>query len=388
MKIFIVGIDGYLGWPLALHLKKRGHKISGCDNGLRRQLVMEEGANSAIPIANIYERSIILGESNMHYNDVLDYAETESIIKGVMPDAIIHLGEIASAPYSMIGAKHCAFTNTNNIVGTLNLLHIIKDICPKAHLLKLGTLGEYGTPNTDIPEGFGEMKYNGRKDIFAFPKAAGSFYHWTKVHDSNNIMFACRIWGLKSTDIMQGPVYGTRIKAMGSDSKNNTRFDYGQVWGTVINRFCAQAVVGHPLTVYGSGDQQRAFLSLEDSMQCMTLALEHPPNKGEYRVFNQFDRVYSIRELAEIVTSVADSLGIKAHRAKVENPRMEREEHYYNPECNKLPELGYIPAMSIENTVVQILKDLLVHKDRINLDVVLPDIRWDGSKRQSKMEKL
>ena len=386
MKIFIIGIDGYLGWPLALHLRKRGHDVSGCDNGLRRQLVQEEGSDSAIPIADIYERARMLGESNIHYNDVMDYKETEAIIKEIMPDAIVHLGEIASAPYSMMSAKHCAFTNINNIVGTLNLLHIMRDICPEAHLLKLGTLGEYGTPNTDIPEGFGMMEYNGRKDVFAFPKAAGSFYHWTKVHDSNNVMFACKIWGLRATDIMQGPVYGTRIKAMGDDPKLCTRFDYDQVWGTVLNRLCAQAVVGHPLTVYGSGDQQRAFLSLEDSIQCMTLALEHP-SEG-YRVFNQFDKVYSIRELAEVVTSVADSLGLKTHRAKVENPRIEKEEHYYNPECKKLPELGYIPAMSIENTVAQILKDLLKHKDRINLDVLLPDIRWDGSRRQSKMEKL
>jgi len=217
--------------------------------------------------------------------DLRDYAFIIECLKSFVPDAIVHLGEMPSAPYSMMDLDHCVFTTTNNLVSTLNILHAMKETCPNAHLLKLGTMGEYGTPNVDIPEGFFTIEYRGRRETLPFPRQAGSWYHQTKVHDSNNVMFACRVWGLRSTDIMQGVVFGTRTDEMGDDVRLRTRFDFDQCFGTALNRFCAQAVVGVPLSLYGRGRQRRGFLPLRDSMQCLTIALENPPIDGEYRVF-------------------------------------------------------------------------------------------------------
>ncbi|HIE55003.1 MAG TPA: NAD-dependent epimerase/dehydratase family protein, partial [Chromatiaceae bacterium] len=306
MRVFIAGIDGYLGWSLAQYLAARGHEIAGADLFLRRRWVEEMGSHSATPIRPMEERLPAFKENfNQEIlfkkGDLRDYKFVEDFFREFQPEAIVHFGEMPSAPYSMIDVHHCVFTQTNNIVGTLNILYAMKAVCPEAHLVKLGTMGEYGTPNIDIPEGFFTIEYRGRKDTLPFPRQAGSWYHQTKVHDSHNIMFACKIWGLRSTDIMQGVVFGTRIDEMGDDERLLTRFDFDQCFGTAVNRFCAQAVIGHPLTPYGRGHQRRGFLPLRDSMQCLTLAIENPPKEGEYRVFNQFEEVYDIYELAEKV---------------------------------------------------------------------------------------
>ncbi len=283
----------------------------------------------------------------------------------------------------MIDVAHATWVQQNNIVGTLNVLHAMHELVPDAHLVKLGTMGEYGTPNVDIPEGFFEIEYRGRRDRLPFPRQAGSWYHWSKVHDSNNVMFACRIWGLRSTDVMQGVVYGTRIDEMGDDPRLATRLDFDQAFGTAINRFCCQAVIGEPLTLFGRGSQRRGFLPLRDSMQCLTLAVENPPAPGEYRVFNQFEECYSVAELADRVVAVAGELGVAAEVQQLENPRHEAEVHYYRPDRDRLPALGYEPTRDMAGELRQMLEDLLACRSRIEekRDVLLPDIHWDGSRR-------
>lgn len=294
-----------------------------------------------------------------------------------------------SAPYSMVDVHHATYTQTNNIVGTLNMLYAMKEVCPQAHLVKLGTMGEYGTPNIDIPEGFFEIEYRGRKDRLPFPRQAGSWYHQTKVHDSHNIMFACKIWGICSTDIMQGVVFGTRIDEMGDDERLVTRFDFDQSFGTAVNRFCAEAAIGHPLTLFGKGWQKRGFLPLRDSMQCMTIAIENPPKQGEYRVFNQFEEVYSVTELAQKIQKVGNKLGLKVEIRNLENPRKEMEEHYYNPDHEHLLNLGYKPTHDVEKELEITLKDLIKYKFRIEArkEILIPDIRWDNTRRKSAFIK-
>jgi UDP-sulfoquinovose synthase len=390
MKVLIAGMDGYLGWALAQYLTVRGHVVAGLDRFLRREWVAEMGSDSAIPIYSMAERLNAFEDRfgirpDFRVGDLLDYDFVYKFLAEFKPDAIVHLGEMPSAPYSMMDARHAVFTQTNNVMGTLNLLFAMRDACPDAHMVKLGTMGEYGTPNVDIPEGFFEIEYRGRKDRLPFPRQAGSFYHWSKVHDSNNVMFCCRIWGLRSTDIMQGVVFGTRIDEMGDDPRLATRLDFDQSFGTAINRFCCSAVIGHPLTLFGKGHQRRGFLPLRDSMQCLTIAIENPPQKGEYRVFNQFEEVYDLTELALKVQKVGRNLGLDVEIRNLENPRAEMDEHYYNPDHAHLLNLGYQPTHDVEAEMEIMLRDLMEHKDRIARfsDVLIPDIRWDGSRRKS-----
>ncbi len=385
MKVLICGMDGYLGWPLALQLNQReGAEVVGLDNFSRRAQVDEVGSDSAIPIESMRERLAaardIFGEApDFREGDLRDYDFVAKVLSEESPEAIVHLGEMPSAPYSMADVRRAYFTQENNVLGTLNLLFAMRDHCPEAHLLKLGTMGEYGTPNIDIPEGFFEVGYNGRKDWLPFPRQPGSIYHLSKVHDTFNIMFACKVWGLRSTDIMQGVVYGTRTEELEVAPELSTRFDIDGVFGTVINRFCAQAVVGEPLTPYGRGGQKRGFIALRDSLDCMAIVLKNPPAEGEYRTFNQFDQVYSVYALAQMVVSVAESLGLKASIAPVENPRIEAENHYYNPAGEGLRKLGFSPKYQIEEEAGMIIRDLLDHQQRVSglRAAISPAIQWD-----------
>lgn len=392
MRVFIVGVDGYLGWALAQHLRNVGHHVAGMDALLRRNWVDEVKSISAIPIFSREDRIAAFEEHydfqlEFHKVNLLQYEQVKEILYKYQPDAIVHLGEMPSAAYSMIDQEHSLFTQQNNVLGNLNLLWAIKEACPQAHLVKLGTMGEYGTPNIDIPEGFFEVEYRGRKDILPFPKQAASFYHWSKVHDSNNTMYACKIWGLRSTDIMQGVVFGTQINNMSDDPRLKTRLDFDQCFGTVINRFCCQAVIGHPLTVFGKGMQRRGFLPLRDSMQCLTIAIENPPSQGEYRVFNQFENTYSIRELADIVKSVAQDMELDVPILHYDNPRIEDAEHYFNPDRNHLVNLGYTPGGEITQEIRTMLEDLLPHRQRImeKMNILIPDIRWSGDHKRSQL---
>jgi len=404
MRIFIAGIDGYLGWTLALYLANRGHDVGGADLGLRRQWVEEMGSHSAIPIAGMEKRlnafKVKFGKRLKFYKgDLTDYVFLSESLHDFKPDAIVHLGEMPSAPYSMIDVHHATWTHTNNLNGTLNMLFAMRDHFPDCHLLKLGTMGEFGTPNVVIPEGDFEVEYRGRKDKLPFPRQPGSYYHCTKVHDSVNVRSACKWWGLRSTDVMQGVVYGTRINEMFWDSAVSedlvaddagivadlrTRFDFDATFGTAINRFCAQAVIGVPITPYGKGHQRRGFLPLQDSMQCLTLALENPPEKGEYRVFNQFEEVYDVTQLAEAVVFAAKKRGIEAKVRNMCNPRMEAEKHYYNPDHQRLLDLGYKPTGDMHGELTGMVDDLYMHRSRIEAksETLVPDVRWDGSREK------
>lgn len=383
MKLLIAGADGYLGQALMLKRLAMDDDVVGVDNFSRRKNVKEVGSHSAIPIASSRKR---LRAMKRHYGrkpklyegDLRDYEFIERVLKKEKPDAIVHFAEQPSAPYSMIDVAHAVYTHDNNVNGTLNLLYAMKRYCPDAHLLKLGTMGEYGTPNIQIPEGEFTITYKGRKDTLPFPRQPGSFYHLTKVHDTNNIMFACKIWGLRSTDIMQGVVYGTKTDEMLEKIEHRTRFDFDEVFGTAINRFCAQVVIGHPLTVYGAGGQTRGYIALRDSMQCLSLALDNPPSEGEYRTFNQYDECYSINQLAGKVQDAAWKLDIAGEHRKIDNPRVESEEHYYKPVCQRLKKLGFKPTMKIEDELRVLLKDLLPHRERIRAkrDKILPTVRW------------
>lgn len=377
MKVLVCGIDGYIGWPLALHLEGRGHDVLGLDNYTRRTR-----ADSAIPLMSIQQRKSLLTTKEASLHKHRDTVFT--VLKAYEPDCIVHLAEIPSAPYSMESPSACEETHLCNVLGTLNLLWGMRQFCPEAHLLKLGTLGEYGTPDVEIPEGHYTCRINGRSDRVMFPRMPGSFYHCTKVHDTHNIEFACRAWGLRATDVMQGVVYGVRTMEMATDHLL-TRFDYDEQWGTAVNRFCAQALSGHPITLYGEGGQTRGWISLEDSVQCLTLALENPPESGEYRVFNQFEGIYSLEWLAKAVQLSAREVGLSPSIRHFENPRVEKERHFYLPISTKLPALGYRPSSSIGSKIAALFADLFPYKNRIDVSRIVPYTRWDGCHRPSSV---
>ncbi len=385
MRVLIPGIDGYIGWSLAQHLLARGDTVAGFDNLARRKNVAEMGSHSAIPILEFEERCRMLAEEYgdrvhaVRKGDMCDYDFVDGMVSGFEPDAVVHLAEQPSAPYSMIDHSHNTYTQHNNVIGTLNLLHSIREHAPRAHLVKLGTMGEYGyDTGMDIPEGFFEMEFRGKRARVPYPRMAGSWYHWTKVHDSNNIMFACKLWGIRSTDIMQGIVYGTRTDQM-KDKRHATRFDFDEAFGTALNRFCAQAVIGHPLTVHGKGGQTRGFLALNDSLQCMTLLLDNPPDQGQYRVVNQFDEQYSVLELANKVARIGGDMGLDVAIKSKNNPRRESESHYYKADHDILLSLGFRATRRIDDEIRIMLQDLVTHRDRIleKRDVIVKNIAWD-----------
>ena len=371
MRVMVLGADGYIGFPLCMYLARKGHPVVGVDKFLRRKWVAEVGSHSATPVKTMAKRlrvfkKIFGKEINFEYGDLRNYDFVAHVLEEYKPEAIVHLGELPSAPFSMMDVKHAILTQTNNLVGTLNLLHAMKSYVPGCHLIKLGSMGEYGACNIDIPEGFFEVEYRGRKETLMFPRQAfPDWYHWSKVYDSGNIMLACKIWGLRSTDIMQGVVYGTRTDEM-LDDNLLTRFDFDAVFGTVVNRFCAQAVLGHRLTPYGSGGQKRPVIALRDTIQCFWLAVERPPEKGEYRVFNQFDEIYSVSEMAKKVKKVALTLGLKTEIEHCVNPRVEEEKiPYYNPIHEKLYRLGFRATHNLEEELIIMLTDLGKYRERL-----------------------
>jgi len=388
MRILILGGDGYLGWATAMHFSRRGHEVHAVDNYLRRRMHDENGTDSLTPILDsLPERSRVWEEVTglrigVTEGDLADWAVVEGLFTEFRPEAIVHYGEMPSAPYSMIDRDHAVFTQTNNVTGTLNVLYAMAEITPEAHLVKLGTMGEYGTPNIDIEEGYIEITHNGRADVLPFPKLPGSFYHLSKVHDSHNIHFACRIWGLRATDLNQGVVYGIETDETKLDERLATRFDYDELFGTALNRFCLQAVIGHPLTAYGKGGQTRGYLNIVDTLQCVELACMNPAQEGEFRVFNQFTEQFSINELAEIVREAALHHGLHVEPVHVENPRVELEEHYYNAKHTKLLDLGLRPHLLSETLIESMFTAIERYKDRVILDRIDPRTRWRGVLRE------
>jgi UDP-sulfoquinovose synthase len=383
MRVLILGGDGYLGWPTAVRFSARGHEVSVLDNFSRRRWHLERGTDSLTPIGGLERRieawrEVSGREIRSFVGAVEDGEFLDQVVAETLPDAVIHYGEQPSAPYSMLSRRHAVETQHTNVIGNLNLLFAIRDHVPDCHLVKLGTMGEYGQPNIDIEEGYIEIEHRGRKDTLPFPKLPGSLYHCSKVHDSTNIHFACRAWGLRATDLNQGVVYGIETEETAADQRLITRFDYDELFGTVLNRFCVQAVIGHPLTVYGSGGQTRGFLNIRDTLQCVELAVVKPAERGEFRVFNQFTEQFSVTGLAELVRSSAERLGHAVEIRNYVNPRVEKEEHYYNAIHTKLLDLGLQPTLLGEELVESLLKLIDAHRDRVIDASIEPRTRWSG----------
>ena len=381
MRVLILGGDGYLGWPTALRFSGKGHDVAVVDNFARRRWVEEQGGDSLTPIASLSDRieawKEVSGKQIESYvGDISENTFVADVVREFLPDSVIHYGEQPSAPWSMKSVDHAVITQQSNVIGSLKLLWAMRDHVPNAHLIKLGTMGEYGTPNIDIEEGFIEIEHNGRRDVLPFPKLPGSLYHLSKVHDSHNIHFACRIWGLRSTDLNQGVVYGIETPETKLDERLITRYDYDEAFGTALNRFCVQAVIGHPLTVYGKGGQTRGFLNILDTLQCVELTAANPPAAGEYRVFNQFTEVFTVAELAEKVRHAGEEIGIPVQVRNVANPRVEQEEHYYNPKHTKLPSLGLQPTLLSETLIESALHVIDRYKGRVISDVIDPSTEW------------
>ena len=381
MRIIVAGGDGFCGWPTALYLSKQGHEVTIIDNMVRRKWDDELRSNSLTPILPLEERVKLWEEkSGKHiatYDcDLMHYDFLKEIFKQVQPEAFVHFAEQRSAPYSMIDREHAVFTQTNNVVGNLNVLYAIKEVTPDCHLIKLGTMGEYGQPNIDIEEGYIKIEHKGREDVLPFPKQPGSFYHLSKVHDSHNIQFACKIWGIRATDLNQGIVYGLHTDEDEFDEGLINRLDYDGVFGTALNRFIIQAAIGHNITVYGSGKQTRAFLNIKDTIRCVEIAAENPADKGEFRVFNQFTEEFSVLELAEKVQRVAEAKGLNVSIDHIDNPRIEKEEHYYHAVNTSLIDLGLEPSLLTDEHISRTLDTALKYKDRVLKDNVLPNVTW------------
>jgi UDP-sulfoquinovose synthase len=381
LRVLVLGGDGYLGWPTAMAFSAAGHRVAVVDNFAKRQWELEIGVQPLFPIRTLQERirawrEITGREIELHVGDVTDYAFVESVVAGFRPDAIVHYGQQPSAPYSMIDVRHATYTQSNNVIGNLNVLFAIRDRSPETHLVKLGTMGEYGTPDIDIEEGYLTVNHNGRSQTFLYPKTPGSLYHLSKVHDSHNIHFATRIWGLRATDLNQGVVYGVETDESARDPRLATSLHYDEVFGTALNRFCIQAAIGHPLTVYGRGGQTRGYLNIRDTMSCVALAVEHPAEPGELRVYNQFTEQFSVLELAERVKAAAEHLGWTVEIAHTANPRKEAEEHYYNARHTKLMELGLQPRLLDEELIDTMLVKVKAHEDRIDASTLVQGIRW------------
>jgi UDP-sulfoquinovose synthase len=392
MKIAVLGGDGYCGWATALHLSQKGHEVAIIDNFLRRQWDDELGVQTLTPIRPLSERLRVWqmrsGKTiDLFVGDVADFDFLSSMVKQFKPEAIVHFAEQRSAPYSMIDRKHAVFTQVNNVLGTLNVLFAIREFQPDCHLIKLGTMGEYGTPNIDIEEGYITIEHNGRKDVLPYPKQPGSFYHLSKVHDSHNIMFACKIWGIRATDLNQGVVYGTMTDEIALDEALINRFDYDDVFGTVLNRFCVQAAIGQPLTVYGKGGQMRGFLDIRDTVRCIEIACQNPASRGECRVYNQFTEQFSVLELAQMVETVGKKLGMNVEIDHLPDPRVEAEEHYYNAKHSKLIDLGLEPHLLSDALLDSLVTIAVRYRDRVDASLMLPQVNWREPRNDRRLQQ-
>ena len=384
MKILVLGGDGYLGWPTAMHFAASGDEVWIADNFAKRKWELEDGIEPLLPTPTLHRRvqcwntSDSGSEIRMKVGDLINHRFVYNLFREVQPDTIVHYAEQPSAPYSMQSRAAAVMTQHNNVIGNLNLLFAMQRHCPDAHLIKLGTMGEYGTPNIDIEEGWLDLEHNGRKDRLLYPKKAGSFYHLSKVHDSHNIEFACRIWGIRATDLNQGVVYGIETDQTVLQDELRTSFHYDHVFGTVLNRFLVQAVRGLPLTVYGKGGQTRGFLNIRDTLACVELAARNPGQNGEFRVFNQFTEQFTVKQLAEKMVAAGTRAGLAVTIDHLDNPRVELEEHYYNAKNTALTGLGLQPNLLTDGVMDNMLSTVRRHVDLVNTDIITPQIRWAG----------
>ena len=381
MNVLILGGDGYLGWPTAMHLSHLGHQVTVVDNYLRRDLMRNEDVDPLYPILNLDERIRLWKERSgnhiiCHIGDLNHWDFISKVFKETVPDVVIHYAEQPSAPYSMLRREAGTLTIQNNIGVTANVIFAVREYCPDAHIIKLGTMGEYGTPNIDIEEGWIDIEHNGREGRFLYPRQASSLYHTTKVMDTDMLWYYVRIWDLRVTDLMQGPVYGIFTDESQMDEGLLTLFSYDELFGTVLNRFIVQAVAGYPLTVYGKGGQIRGYLNIKDTLNCVRLSMENPADKGELRIFNQFTETFSVNELADKVKQAGVHLGLGVEINNIENPRKELEEHYYNPQHTGLLELGLKPNYLTDDVLAQMLEHVIKHKDRIGKHKIFRGTKW------------
>jgi UDP-sulfoquinovose synthase len=391
MRVAVLGGDGYCGWATALYLSGKGHSVAIADNFSRRQWDHELGVQTLTPILPLSDRLRVWQELtgnriDLFVGDVMEYDFLSALVEDFEPEAVVHFAEQRSAPYSMIDRKHAVFTQVNNVVGTLNLLFALREFRPDCHLIKLGTMGEYGTPNIDIEEGYITIEHNGRRDTVPYPKQPGSFYHLSKVHDSHNIMFTCKAWGLRATDLNQGVVYGTMTDEVALSEALINRFDYDEVFGTVLNRFCVQAAIAHPLTVYGTGGQTRGFLDIRDTVRCVEIACLNPAAQGECRVYNQFTEQFSVLDLARLVQTAGEKLGLSVEVEHLPDPRVEAQEHYYNAKHSKLIELGLEPHLLSDSLLDSLMNVALQYRERIDASVMLPQINWRQPRNQRRAQ--
>ena len=381
MSVLILGGDGYLGWPTAMYFSRRGRAVTVVDNYFRRNASIELDSESLIPTANLLQRAKRWEETtgkriNVFIGDIVQYEFLLSVVHESRPDTIIHYAEQPSAPYSMLNREKAAFTIRNNLISTLNIIYAVKEAASGSHIVKLGTMGEYGTPDIDIEEGWLEIEYKGRKGKFLFPREASSLYHTTKIQDTDLLWFYVRTWGLRVTDLMQGPVYGISTDEADIHDDLKPNFHYDEIFGTVLNRFIVQAIAGYPLTVYGKGGQKRGYINLKDTLQCVYLSSINPPDCGELRIFNQVTEVFSVNDLAGKVQHVGKELGYDVHIHNIENPRKEKEDHYYNPKYTGLAELGLAPHYLTDEVLTGMFNVIKPYQHRINRDAIFRGVKW------------
>jgi UDP-sulfoquinovose synthase len=382
MRILILGGDGYLGWPTALHLSACGHKVAVVDNYLRRRLCREEKVEFLFAVPELNERaalwqSVSGHEIAVHIGDLTSWKFTAEVFEQFNPQAIVHYAEQPAAPYSMLNRKAATLTLHNNLTVTANVIFAVREFCPDAHIVKLGTMGEYGTPDIDIEEGWLDIEHKGRQHKFLYPRQSSSLYHTTKIMDTDLLWFYVRTWGLRVTDLMQGPVYGLFTDETKSDERLLPFFNYDEIFGTVLNRFVVQAVAGYPLTVYGEGNQTRGYLNIQDTLNCIRLSVENPADQGELRIFNQFTETFSVKDLAEKISEAGSHLGFNVKIEHIENPRLEAETHYYNPKHTGLLELGLEPHYLTTEVLVAMMEFITKHKHMIQKDQIFRNVKWD-----------
>jgi len=381
MKILILGGDGYLGWPTAMHLTAHGHQVAVVDNYLRRSLGREENVVPLVEVPNLHQRTA-LWESISGYQipafigDLTKWEFVEEVFREFSPEAIIHYAEQPAAPYSMLNRRAAMLTLRNNLEVTANVIFAVKQFCPDAHIVKLGTMGEYGTPDIDIEEGWLDIEHKGRKDRFLFPRQASSLYHTTKIMDTDLLWYGVRLWNLRVTDLMQGPVYGTETDESMIDERLNTIFNYDEIFGTIVNRFVTQAVVGYPLTVYGAGGQTRGYLNIRDTLQCVHKSEQTPAQAGELRIFNQIMETFSVNQLAEMTRRVGQQRGHVVEIKSIENPRKEAEEHYYNPSYQGLLDIGVEPHYLTDEVMAGMFEMVERYRDNIRPEVIFKGVKW------------
>lgn len=381
MRVLILGGDGYLGWPTAMPFAAKGHQVCVIDNYLRRTIARQTQSEALIPNPNLHDRAAIFRsvsdlDVQVIIGDCTDYRTMAGLFETFQPETVIHYAEQPAAPYSMIGYDEAHLTLNNNLNATFNLIWAVLEYAPDCHIIKLGTMGEYGTPNIDIEEGWLDVEHKGRKQTFLYPRQAGSLYHTTKVLDTDLLWFYVRTYNIRVTDLMQGPVYGLSTPESDQDERLLPNFHYDDIFGTVVNRFLVQAVAGVPLTVYGKGGQVRGYLNINDTLQCIELAMNHPAEPGQLRILNQFTETFSVNELAEKVQQTGHQMGLNVQVKSIDNPRKEPEEHYYNPAHSGLLELGLQPHYLTDEVVAGMLEKVMTYRDRIDTTKILPRVRW------------